>query len=71
MAKSMRMDDIIDFARAKTDQESGSETVLESEKESGNSDLDYFSDSKPQIQFVHSQQVQCTINNTEMMASAI
>ena len=65
MAKSTGMDDIIDFVSAETDQESCSGTDLDIEKESDDSDIDYLSDSEPQIQFVHSQQVQCTTNDND------
>ena len=65
MLKSMQMDDIIDFVTAETDQESYSGTDLDSEKESDDSDIDYLSNNKPQIQLVHSQQVQCTTNDTD------
>ena len=65
MAKSMQMDDNIDFVTAETDQESCSGTGLDSEKESDNSNIDYLSDNESQIQFVHSQQVQCTTNDND------
>ena len=65
MVKSTGMDDIIDFVSAETDQESCSGTDLDIEKESDDSDIDYLSDSEPQIQFVHSQQVQCTTNTDD------
>ena len=64
MTKSMQMD-IIDFVTAEADPESCSGTDLDNEKESDDSDIDYLSDNKPQIQFVHSQQVQCTTNDTD------
>ena len=64
MTKSMQMD-IIDFVTAEVDPESCSGTDLDNEKESDDSDIDYLSDNKPQIQFVHSQQVQCTTNDTD------
>ena len=53
------------FDTAETDQESCSGTDLDGEKESDDSDIDYLSDNEPQIQFVHSQQVQCTTNDTD------
>ena len=65
MAKSMQMDDNIDLVTAETDQESCSGTGLDSEKESDNSNIDYLSDNESQIQFVHSQQVQCTTNDND------
>ena len=65
MAKSMQMDDNIDFVTAETDQESCSGTGLDSEKESDDSNIDYLSDNESQIQFVHSQQVQCTTNDND------
>ena len=61
----MQMDDIIDFVIVETDQESCSGTDLDSEKKIYDSDINYLSDNKPQIQFVHSQQVQCTTNDTD------
>ena len=64
MAKSMQMDNI-DFVTAETDQESCSGTGLDSEKESDDSNIDYLSDNESQIQFVHSQQVQCTTNDND------
>ena len=64
MAKSMQMDNI-DFVTAETDQESCSGTGLDSEKEIDNSNIDYLSDNESQIQFVHSQQVQCTTNDND------
>ena len=65
MAKSMQMDDIIDFVTAETNHKSCSGTDLDSEKESDNSDIDYLSNNEPQIQFAHSQQVHCTTNDTD------
>ena len=60
----MQMNDIIDFVIAEIDQESCSGTDLDGEKKSDDSDIDYLSDNKPNIQFVHLQQVQCTTNDT-------
>ena len=53
------------FDTTETDQESCSGTDLDSEKESDDSDIDYLSDNEPQIQFLHSQQVQCKTNDTD------
>ena len=46
MAKSMRMGDIIDFVTVETDQESCSETDLNSEKESYGSDISLFPETR-------------------------